>query len=455
MINLLVAAATRDSAAPAISYGGSQSTYGDLLVAARSVAANLRRTGVERFAIRDPDPRTVVALLAGASLVGAEACVYPPTAPVDMVADLAHRFDHAFVVSSEDLVGSYAVLDPGQLLVSVAPVEIESKRPLRQPHLVLTTGTTGTPRAVRHDWSRLLDGKTGQPSSQQRWLLGYGLNQFGGLQVLIHVISSGALLVAGRSFQPKDGLAAMREQSVTHASATPTFWRFVLAEMASDGHGVPPLQQITLGGEAVPGRLLKDLARVFPAARITQIYAASEFGAISSVRDSENGLPVSVLESKTGVELKVENGELWARTKTGMLGYYGEPDLRDDDWRATGDLVDLEGDRLHFRGRISEVINVGGVKVHPLPVEERIDSVDGVSALRVFGRASALAGAIVAVEVVPVAGTDIDELDAAIREACEDLPPAYRPRSIRFVSEISTIGSKTVRRDISKETQHG
>lgn len=453
MIDLLLAASTSNPSAPAISYGARESTYGDLLSAAQNVAANLRRAGVERFAIRDPDPHTVVALLGGASLAGVEACIYPPTASADMVADLAGRFDHSVVVSPETLVGDYSVTHPSELLKAAQVGELPS-RP-GQPHLVLTTGTTGAPRAVRHDWSRLLSRTPSHPSPGQRWLLGYSLNQFGGLQVLIQTMGSGALLVVAPSFGPLDGLRSMREQAVTHASATPTFWRFVLAEMAADGQGAPPLQQITLGGEAIPSRLLADLTRAFPGARITQIYAASEFGAISTVRDQENGLPISVLESKTGVELKVVDGELWARTETGMLGYYGEPDLEASSWRATGDLVDVDGDRLHFRGRISEVINVGGVKVHPLPVEERIDAVPGVSALRVFGRASSLAGAIVAVEVVPAQGADTDELDAAIRVACEDLPPAYRPRSIRFVAEITTIGSKTLRRDLSEENHHG
>ncbi|VXB47663.1 class I adenylate-forming enzyme family protein [Aeromicrobium sp. 9AM] len=455
MIELLAAAAAHDASAPAISYASRESTYGDLLLAARRTAANLRRAGIERFAIRDPDPHTLVALLGGASLAGVEACIYPPTASPEMVADLAERFDHDVVVSPEPFAGDYSVLDPSKLVAAGEPLEDGAAAPARQPHLVLTTGTTGAPRAVRHDWSRLLARRSDIQATQERWLLGYSLNQFGGLQVLIHTMSSAALLVVAPSFQPADGLAAMRDQAVTHASATPTFWRFVLAEMAADGRGAPSLRQITLGGEAIPSRLLGDLAQAFPDAKITQIYAASEFGAISSVKDRENGLPISVLESKTGVELKVVDGELWARTGTGMLGYYGEPDLEDGSWRATGDLVDVNEGRLHFRGRISEVINVGGVKVHPLPVEERIDTVPGVSALRVFGRASSVAGAIVAVEVVAAPGVDLDELNAAIRTACEDLPPAYRPRSIRFVPEISTIGSKTVRRDLSQENQHG
>ena len=57
----------------------------------------------------------------------------------------------------------------------------------------------------------------------------------------------------------------------------------------------------------------------------------------------------------------------------------------------------MEGDRILFGGRNSDIINVGGVKVHPLPVEERISAVPGVEMARVFGRPNRMTGAIVAV----------------------------------------------------------
>jgi acyl-coenzyme A synthetase/AMP-(fatty) acid ligase len=92
---------------------------------------------------------------------------------------------------------------------------------------------------------------------------------------------------------------------------------------------------------------------------------------------------------------------------------------------------------------------VGGVKVHPLPVEERLTALEVVELARVFGRANLLTGAIVAAEVVPVGGTedaDLDALRAQIRDAVADLPRAWQPRSVLFVDAIETLGGKTVRR---------
>ena len=112
----------------------------------------------------------------------------------------------------------------------------------------------------------------------------------------------------------------------------------------------------------------------------------------------------------------------------------------------SGDLVEIVGDRIMFRGRKSEIINVGGVKVHPLPIEERIGAVPGVNVARVYGRPNPMTGAIVAVEIVAAPDADQDEIAAGIRAACQDLPPASRPRSIKFVDTVSTAGDKIVRR---------
>jgi len=444
LFELFARAAERDPEVVAVVCGASSLGYGALRERAQSVAATLLARDIRRFAVLEADATTLLALLGGASLAGVEACVYPPTASSEMVAEFMDRFDHTVLVtSSPGLVPDERRVDPAELVLA-EPVE----RPLPdvRPHLVLTTGTTGAPRAVRHDWSRLVGPVLDTPSgSGQRWLLAYGMNQFGGLQVLLHVMAAGATLVATEEFVPRQGLLAAREHGVTHASATPTYWRFLLAELRSDGGAAPGLRQITLGGEAVPAAVLDELGRIFPAARVTQIYAANEFGKALSVRDAEHGLPVAELIGADGVELKVEDGELWVRTPYGMLGYYGEDADDSTNWRRTGDLVEVVGGRVHFRGRVSEVINVGGVKVHPLPVEERIDTLPGVDLVRVFGRPNALTGAVVAVEIVAAPGTDTDALGRAVREACADLPPASRPRSIKFVSEIATTGAKVVR----------
>jgi acyl-CoA synthetase (AMP-forming)/AMP-acid ligase II len=145
--------------------------------------------------------------------------------------------------------------------------------------------------------------------------------------------------------------------------------------------------------------------------------------------------------------MRIVDGELWVRSRIGMLGYYGdEPAADPDGWRNTGDLVEVVGDRIVFQGRATEVINVGGVKVSPLPIEELVEAVPGVEVARVFGRPNKMTGAIVAIEAVVAPSADPESVADAIRDACADLPSAWRPRSVRIVEDIATVGGKRTRR---------
>ena len=444
MIELLRAAAAHTPEHPAIVTADRALSYADLVRQAETAAAELRNRGIDRFAVFESDPATTWMLLAAASLAGAEACVYPLATTDDALAQLRERLDHKTLVTS-GIVDGEGIVRPTEL---VEGDERWSEEPAEgtRPLLVLTTGTGGNPQAAQHDWSRLLRvADKIMPTPQHRWLLAYGLNQFGGLQILLHAAAAHATLVAAESVQPRDGLAAMRRWGVTHASGTPTFWRFLLAEIRGDGGPAPELQQVTLGGEAVPSALIGQLRATFPHARISQIYGATEMGRNITVRDGRAGLPLSVLDDDGDVAFKIVDDELWVRSQASMLGYFGQDRIAVDQWRATGDLVEVVGDRILFRGRRTEIINVGGVKVHPLPIEELVSNVDGVALAHVFGRSNPMVGQIVALEVVPVAGADRDTLRDAIRAACGELPPASRPRSIRFVTTMATAGNKVAR----------
>ena len=447
MIELLRRAADRDPDVIAVIAEGGEWSYGRLLAESEALAHGLRASAIDRFAIVSNDIPMVLALLAAASLVGSEACVYAPDISVEDMDAQAASFAHSVVVSDRTDLGEprATVVAPESLRgEGAAPVVLPEQRPL----MVLTTGSTGTPKGVRHDWTRQLARmERARDGSGQVWLLAYGPQQFAGLQVLIHVLGTGATLVAPSIRRPQAVLGLLYDHGVTHISATPTFWRFLLAELRADSRPMPPLAQITLGGEAAPGALLEELREEFPSARISHIYAGSEFGSTGSVRDGEDGLPASLLDDSddSEVRLKIVDGELWVRSTASMLGYHGEADRPADEWWPTGDLVEVVDDRIEFRGRKTDVINVGGVKVHPLPVEDRVAAVPGVRAARVYGRENALVGAVVAVDIIAEDGTDESDLKAAVRAACADLPRPWQPKSVRVVDELAMKENKILR----------
>ncbi|MFL5831934.1 MAG: class I adenylate-forming enzyme family protein [Solirubrobacteraceae bacterium] len=453
LIELVRKAAARSPELPLVISPTGTLSYGDCLHRSEAVAAGLQAAGIERFGCAGLAPEEIVVAAVASSVCHAEACFYPRDLDAAGLSRFAERFGHEVVVVDAGV----ALTDArGTTLAELEKTEADpadaggGAPDEESPVLILTTGTTGEQKGARHDWSRLARAVRRPDPEPTRWLLAYNLNQFAGIQIMLHVLASGSTLVAPPSRRADEVIETIRRHRVTHASATPTFWRLLVGRLDAETARDLPLRQITLGGEAAPEGLIERLHELFPDARLSHVYAGTEFGSAVSVRDGRSGLPLSVLDRDENAEvrLRIVDGELQIRSRVGMLGYHRDAD-DESEWRATGDLVEIRDDRIHFVGRKTEIINVGGAKVHPLPVEETVCSVPGVQLAAVYGRANAVTGQIVAVDVVPAPGVDTDELAALIRQACQALPAAGRPRRIRFVEELEIKGNKLMRREVA------
>src|SRR5271168_2752243 len=151
---------------------------------------------------------------------------------------------------------------------------------------VLTSGTTGEPKAARHTWDTLsqpvrLDAGIAMP----RWLLIYSPHLYACLQVMLQCFANrGTLVLADPEISPKALAEFLRIQGVQFISATPSFWKRLLFSVESAVLDKVPLVQITLGGEVVEQWVLSALQEQFPKARIIHIYATTELGKCFSVR---------------------------------------------------------------------------------------------------------------------------------------------------------------------------
>lgn len=308
---------------------------------------------------------------------------------------------------------------------------------------ILTSGTTGRPKAVRHTWETLARpvrrGRGGAPGT---WILSYRPSLYAGLQVTLQALASrGTVVVPPRGAAPAELARLMAAHGVDSASGTPSWWRRLLL-LAGDELSRVPLRQVTLGGELVDQQVLDGLAARLPAARIVHVYATTELGRCFSVTDRRAGFPAAYLGavSADGVELRVVDGELHVRSANARAGGGGA-------LVATGDLVEVRGDRVHFVGRRTDVINVGGNKVHPAEVERVLRAVPGLADVRVYGRPSSVAGELVACDVVPAPGADAGALRAEIARRCAAALLGFqRPRWIEVVGEIAVSASGKVLR---------
>lgn len=442
--SLFRAAIDRHPDRPFLEAPSGSCTYAEFFDRCQRFASTLRAAEGERIGCHAPDAPDLVALLFASALAGRHLLLFNHDTTGPELAELAAEFDVAPLVTDiAAFEGSASsTREAGSAKTGEESAEL----------LILTSGTTGRPKCARYRWSDLVAqiSERGRPTDHQRWLLAYHLNHFAGIQMLLHVLVRQQTLVLPESKKVSDALHAATRFGVTHMSSTPTFWRFALATLPED-RGALPLRQITLGSEAVSGDLLERLKERFPSARIVHIYATTETGSCISVDDGLPGLPDEVLDrpDSARVQFKVEDEELFVRTQHGMSGYLGataDAAARPGGWRATGDLVEVENGRIHFKGRRSEVVNVGGVKVHPQEVEAVIAAAPGVKVVRAYGKKNPVAGQIVAADIVLQDGFEESAVEDAVRDACLELSRHSRPRLLNFVDDLSTNNYKIERK---------
>jgi acyl-CoA synthetase (AMP-forming)/AMP-acid ligase II len=427
---------------PAIVRGARRETYRALADSSEALARSWGHLAEKRVGLCVADPFAYVAAVAALDQLNAHVFLAGMRSEED-IGRLSQGFDWAARLGDADVEAALASPRP----------PAAARTGGRGLVTILTSGTSGIPKAANHTWETLVGPiHRDDQYAETRWFCPYPLSFYAGLQVFLQSFFNNATLVVPPSLEPLEISRAMQEGAVHYAAGTPTFWRWLLAFAPRERLQACALRQITLSGEMATQDVLDGLRQVFPTARVIHVYGLTETGRLFSVSDGKEGFPAKFLEEspRPGIELRVVDGQLMTRSVNAMLAYDGHNALREegDGWFATGDLVEVRGDRVVFRGRNSDVINVGGRKVMPAEVEAVLRSVPGVGEVRVYARKSSLAGYLVAADLVLASGADPERTKAeAQRIAREKLAPHQVPRWVNVVAEIPRSEAfKTLRR---------
>jgi acyl-CoA synthetase (AMP-forming)/AMP-acid ligase II len=121
----------------------------------------------------------------------------------------------------------------------------------------------------------------------------------------------------------------------------------------------------------------------------------------------------------------------------------------DDGWFHTGDRGEVDGARVWFRGRLSEMIKTSGANVAPGEVVQALGEIEGVAAAHVVGLPDPIRGEVVAAAVVPTKGASLD-VEVLRKELRGMLSPYKVPVHIVLLSEedIPMTPSHKVRRGV-------
>jgi long-chain acyl-CoA synthetase len=301
------------------------------------------------------------------------------------------------------------------------------------PGLILfSSGSTGDHKCALHDLAILMK-KFRLPRHAYRTLVFLQLDHIGGVNTLLYTLANGGTAVVSNGRSAEAICHAIERHRVGLLPTSPTFLNLLLLSEQHVKYDLSSLELITYGTEPMPESTLKRVHDAFPSVRLLQTYGLSEVGILRSQSRSSDSLWVRV--GGDGFETKVVDGRLLVRSESAMLGYLNAPSRFDaDGFFDTGDLVDVDGEWIRFRGRASEVINVGGSKVYPAEVENVLLELDNVADATVTGEASPLTGQIVAARVRLVQPEPVDMFKTRLRRFCAERLSTYKiPARIRIV----------------------
>lgn len=293
---------------------------------------------------------------------------------------------------------------------------------------IFTSGTTGQPKKVVHSIATLTRSvRTGDKYRNQVWAYSYNPTHMAGLQVFFQAFENMNPLVNVFNLQRSDVYAKIDEYAITHISATPTFYRLLLPVEKS----YTSVQRVTLGGEKSDEHLYESIRKIFPCAKINNVYASTEAGSLFAATGDCFQIPMAIRN-----KFSVVDDELLIHKS--LLGQSDSFQF-DGDYYHSGDLIEWvnqEEGLFRFKSRKNELINVGGYKVNPGEVEDAINAYPGVRQSLVYGKANSILGNVLIAEVQLEDGAEVADLD--IRKALQGQLQDFKiPRKIRFVEAFT------------------
>ena len=272
--------------------------------------------------------------------------------------------------------------------------------------VLLSSGSTGLPKAILHNLDALvaekLGGRTRFGAKAPSILLFLLFDHIGGINSLLGVLRLGGTAIVPERRTPEDIYALIQRYDIRLLPTSPTFLNLILIGKYHEKYDLSCLRLISYGTEPMPEELLKRVGVAFPRARLLQTFGTSETGISTTTSESSHSTFFKIEDPN--VEYRIVDGELQLKSSTQFMGYlnYANDALTGDGWFRTGDLVEENADGfIKVQGRAKEVINVGGEKLLPLELESILLGSPLIDDCVVYGQPNAITGQSVCVDILP------------------------------------------------------
>jgi acyl-coenzyme A synthetase/AMP-(fatty) acid ligase len=418
-------------------------SFGELHTRVRSVAAKLRAMGVDagdivvtHIADRAADWIVTLALMHEAA-VSASVFGYLPLPPTLRAARvLSDRvLDPLAVAGACVTCLDSSWFDPVES-PAVAPRDFPAADALLR--LTLTSGTTGESRVVPGSVAHRV-GRSAEQVAKIRWrheLSLMGLGSTGGYNCALQALLEGMPLYHAAS--PADAVELLHRSPIESLLGSPMQLAALLEPLRAGTRRPTRLSEITLAGASPSPRLLGEL-RAALCSRIELVYGSTEVGTVSRMLTHQPGLPdgaagfllpgvqAEVVDENRQPMPRGEEGHLRLRTRYMANAYFGGESSTafHDGWFYPGDLAVVRDDGLLIlRGRNSEIVNRGGVKVDPDRIDRAALTLDAVVDAAAFAFENADGVGDLALALVTLEGFSLEALQRALVEA---LGPSLLP----------------------------
>lgn len=347
--------------------------------------------------------------------------------------------------------------------------------------LYFTSGTTGYPKGVIHDfsyplahivtakyWQQAEDGGLHFTVAETGWAKASWGKIYGQW-----LVGSAVMVFDFDNFEPKQLCTVINRYGVTSFCAPPTVYRYLVRKGIPD---MPSLRHTSTAGEMLAPEVFRkftertglELCEGYGQTETTLLMAnfkgkeavAGSMGTISpfyniELRDKA-GNPVPAGEIGEVVIVPPENG----RQAGVFCGYLDGEAQYDYVWRDgvyhTGDAAYMDDTgRYWFHGRFDDIIKTGGYRVGPYEVENVLMEHPAVVECSVVGVPDTLRGQAIKAVIVPGGKyTPSAALEKEIKDFCNSRLAEYKwIRIIEFVKEMpKTISGKIRKTELRNAT---